>query len=135
MSLINDALKRAKAAQKSDPPAGGPPLEFRPVEPGQNGPKRPVWLIVAGIVAAVLVMGVFWKIIATKEKQPLRVEAKGVTTATETNNGPNQAASAPSGKRGVPPPEPKPTTYQPRTQALAGATSIAATEPPPPAAP
>jgi hypothetical protein len=126
MSLINDALKRAKAAQKNDLSAGGPPLEFRPVDPGQNTPKRPVWLIVAGVVAAVVLVGVLWKVCSTKEG-PLKVEAKGVTAPT---NSEATQASAPAGKSPIPPPEPKPTTYQPRTQALAGATSVALAEPP-----
>src|SRR5438309_9125769 len=134
MSLINDALKRAKAAQKTEPPAGGPPLEFRPVDPSQNPPRRPVWLIVAGAVAAVIVVAVFWKIFSTKE-EPLKVEAKGVTTATTTNSESNQASAPANKKSQIPPPEPKPTTYQPRTQALVGATSIAIAEPPQPMVP
>jgi len=134
MSLINDALKRAKAAQKSDPPAGGPPLAFRPVEPDQNPPKRPVWWIVVGVIAAFVLIGVFWKLVSTKEPS-LKVEAKGVTASTNENTESNQASRPPGKKSPIPPPEPKPTTYQPRTQALAGATSVAVAEPPAPLAP
>ena len=126
MSLINDALKRAKAAQKNDPPAGGPPLDFRPVDPGHNAPKRPVWLSVIGVIAPVVLIGILWKVFSTKE-QPLKVEAKGVVAPTNTEA---SQASAPASKSPIPPPEPKPTTYQPRTQALAGATSLALAEPP-----
>ena len=53
MSLINDALRRAKAAQQEAPPPPSPPPQFRPVEAAQQvqpglgllGPA--VWAIVA----------------------------------------------------------------------------------------
>lgn len=134
MSLINDALKRAKAAQKSDPPSGGPPLEFRPVEPGQGPPKQPLWFFVAGVVAVIVIATIAWKVFSKNEQPPLKVEAKGVLAPTNSDSGP-ASASAPAGKGPIPPPEPKPTTYQPRTQAIAGAISVAATEPSAPAPP
>ena len=36
MSLINDALRRAKAAQQQETPPPAPPLQFRPVEATQH---------------------------------------------------------------------------------------------------
>ncbi len=51
MSLINDALKRARDAQQNnDPPPGAPPLQ--PVETPAHGGNR--WLLVA---AAILFLG------------------------------------------------------------------------------
>ena len=40
MSLINDALKRAKEAQQKKPPPPAPDLPLRPVEPGQQPGRR-----------------------------------------------------------------------------------------------
>jgi hypothetical protein len=47
MSLINDALKRARQSQRNDPPSGAPPLP--PIEPPARGGTG--WILV---VAAVL---------------------------------------------------------------------------------
>ena len=55
MSLINDALKRAKQAQKENP-APPPALQFKPADPSQrrsSGP--PILLIVAAVVVLALV--------------------------------------------------------------------------------
>lgn len=51
MSLINDALKRARQAQKQAPPPLSPGLQFRPVEPAQQ-PKRGASLILPAALAA-----------------------------------------------------------------------------------
>jgi len=57
MSLINDALRRAKAVQQSNPPPPDPNLEFRPVEPDRN-PRSPLLLWAAGgaVVCAIGVL-------------------------------------------------------------------------------
>src|SRR5262245_56225303 len=54
MSLINDALKRAKEAQ--DKPEQGPPpdLKFRTVDATEAASSRPAWLLPSLITAAVL---------------------------------------------------------------------------------
>ena len=51
MSLINDALKRARQAQQQAPPPLSPGLQFRPVEPAQQ-PKRGAGLILPVALAA-----------------------------------------------------------------------------------
>jgi hypothetical protein len=51
MSLINDALKRARQSQANPPPAGGPPL--RPVEPAKNSSQA--WLLPAIIIFLIVV--------------------------------------------------------------------------------
>jgi|ERR1041385_8706876 hypothetical protein len=132
MSLINDALKRAKAAQKKDEPSTAPPLQFQPVDPSQKGPRGPRWPILLCFAGALIVGGLLLKAVFSKE-QPLKVEAKGV--AAPTNNAQSTEAAALPPGTGVLPPVPKPTTFQPRTQELAGATSSASVEPARPAAP
>ena len=55
MSLINDALKRAKQAQKENPPPP-PALQFKPAGPAQpRSAGPPILLIVAGAVVLSLV--------------------------------------------------------------------------------
>jgi hypothetical protein len=54
MSLINDALKRAKAAQENNPPPSSPQLEFRPATNSGKGSG----LLVPATVTAVVVGGV-----------------------------------------------------------------------------
>ena len=59
MSLVNDALKRAKEAQQQAAPPPPSQMQFRPVEPGQhsqNGPSLivPITLTVLTLLALVL---------------------------------------------------------------------------------
>jgi len=56
MSLINEALKRAKQAQQENPPAT-PALEFRPVEPSQSASRRTTLLIVGMTLVVILILG------------------------------------------------------------------------------
>ena len=73
MSLINDALKRAKQAQSPAPPPSTPHLHFRPVEPGQTvrhgfGLMFPVALA----LVALLILFLVWELAQTNAatKQP-----------------------------------------------------------------
>jgi hypothetical protein len=67
MSLINDALKRAKKSQQSDPPSGAPPLP--PVEPEEprNGSG---WVFIVIVVVLVVAAGYFIGLAFTK-RQPV----------------------------------------------------------------
>jgi hypothetical protein len=56
MSHINDALKRAQEAQQENPPTT-PPLEFRPVEPDQQPPRRSTTLMVGLSLVIVAILG------------------------------------------------------------------------------
>jgi hypothetical protein len=56
MSLINDALKQAKQNQQTTPPAV-PPLEFKPVEPGQQKSRQTSLLIVGLSLVIVAIIG------------------------------------------------------------------------------
>jgi hypothetical protein len=58
MSLVNDALRRAKDAQQQAAPPPPSQMQFRPVEPGQHvrhglGPIVPVTLAVLAVLALV----------------------------------------------------------------------------------
>ena len=55
MSLINDALKRARESQRNDPPSGAPPLP--PVEsPARSGAG---WILAAAAILFLAAVGVF----------------------------------------------------------------------------
>jgi hypothetical protein len=56
MSLINEALKRAKQTQQENPPAT-PALEFRPVEPSQSASRRTTLLIVGMTLVVIMILG------------------------------------------------------------------------------
>ena len=90
MSLINDALKRAKQTQQENPPPT-PTLEFRPVEAGQNENRRTSLLLVgiALVIVALLGLGgsLVW-FISQKKSSTMKVEARAaqrnVASATNT---------------------------------------------------
>lgn len=70
MSLINDALKRAKQTQQENPPST-PPLEFRPVEPGQKEHRRTALLMVGLALVVIALVGLggalVWYVAQSKE--------------------------------------------------------------------
>ncbi len=70
MSLINDALKRAKQTQQENPPST-PPLEFRPVEPGQKENRRTALLVVGLALVVIALVGLagalVWFVAQSKE--------------------------------------------------------------------
>jgi len=63
MSLINDALRRAKEAQEQAPSPESPQLPFRPVEPAQEVARRGLGLMlpVAMAGAALLTLFSIWR--------------------------------------------------------------------------
>jgi hypothetical protein len=62
MSLINDALKRAKEAQHQLPPTETPALHFRPVEPNQTARHSVGLLVPFGLVGvALLLLALVWE--------------------------------------------------------------------------
>jgi len=77
MSLVNDALKRAKQNQDANPPTT-PPLEFRPVEPAQGEGRRTSLLLVGLSLVIVAIVGMcaalVW-FVSQKHGPTLRVEA------------------------------------------------------------
>jgi hypothetical protein len=70
MSMINDALKRAKKAQQENP-SPTPSLQFRPVEPAQEGRPRAPLLIVAAtlmFIGIIAMGGILIWIVAQKRE-------------------------------------------------------------------
>lgn len=55
MSLINDALKRARESQRNDPPSGVPPLP--PVESRARGGTG--WILVVAAILFLAALGLF----------------------------------------------------------------------------
>ena len=58
MSLINDALKRAKEAQRRASPPPSSPMQFRPVEPAQQA-RHGVGLMLPAILAGAALLALF----------------------------------------------------------------------------
>ncbi|MGC3961376.1 MAG: hypothetical protein QM813_26650 [Verrucomicrobiota bacterium] len=87
MSLINDALKRAKDAQQENPPAT-PPLEFRPVEPGQQSNPRQNWLLFGLALVVIAILGLstlLVRFIAQSRSNELQVAARMAEVPAASN--------------------------------------------------
>jgi len=83
MSLINDALKRAKAAQ-SQASQGPLNLPLRPVEPGQRHARQNLGLFVPVALALVALLALFlvWRWAQTRQLgAPAEVAVRAVTPA------------------------------------------------------
>jgi hypothetical protein len=117
MSLINDALKRAKAAQQHAPPPPPSPLQFRPVEAGQRTKPRFDWVA----PAIVAIIGIFALLFMwprahnSTSNAPLETKARTLVAAKESPAAPAVArASQPDApqptqeKQTTPPSEPAP---------------------------
>ena len=77
MSLINDALRRAKQAQEQAPLPTSRDLPFRPVEPAQPSARRGLGLLLPAALAAVALLAllVVWQ----------WTRMRGAATPTEVN--------------------------------------------------
>ena len=78
MSLINDALKRAKKAQQDNPPPP-PPLQLRPAEPPAPRRAVPVVLLLLALVIVIAAGGLLLWTVARQSAPVLRVDARTVT--------------------------------------------------------
>lgn len=109
MSLVNDALKRAKQNQEANPPAT-PLLEFRPVEPGQHEGRRTSLLLVGLSLVIVAIVGMcaslIWHV-SQKGDPALLVEASA------NHQQPSPSTNAPP--RPAPAPKPPVTVVEPHT--------------------
>ena len=110
MSLVNDALKRAKAAQKNAPPASAPPL--KPLEPARTPVRRgPGLLAPVLIFVSVSALAAFlW--IASQRNEPARAPEP---VAAAPASAPVQPVPAPAIA-----PSPEPATVASAATAAAG---------------
>jgi hypothetical protein len=124
MSLINDALKRAKQAQDQAGPPTPPPLQFRPAEPApaaNRGPGVMLYVVVA-LVVVILLAGA-WYAMHSRSQKPGGSEVVKPVAAANTTPGsrmpdPSASAPAPTPAQVAPPIEPKPAgTPSPATPA------------------
>lgn len=110
MSLINDALKRARQAPPRSTPSTVPPLQPAAEEPS---PMR-VWLIPVGVVV-MIVVGIF-AIAFTSSRHTVKVIATTPVEETDTNQTIAEVIATV-----VPTPEPPPTPLnQPEMPKLQG---------------
>ena len=128
MSLINDALKRAKQAQKQGqtPP---PSLQFRPVEPGQKNKRGWDWVV----PAIVAVIGIFALIFMWPKNKdglngPLETKARTLAAAKEL-------PAAPVAAQAKQPEPPAPTEPGPSAVPAPSDLSAKPASPPEPPAP
>jgi len=80
MSLVNDALKRAKQTQDQNPPPV-PLLAFRPVEPANEGPPTSPLLVVGAVVGLLVVLvvgGLLVWLMMNRQPADLQAEARTV---------------------------------------------------------
>lgn len=93
MSLINDALKKAKQSQSQTPPAGGPPLT--PVEPPPSRGGGPVWILWLAVVLFVAATVLFFRhsgktemnsIVATNAPEPAIAVTEPAPAPVQTNS-------------------------------------------------
>lgn len=115
MSLINDALKRAKQAQQETAPPPAPNLQLRPVEPGQCT-RQGIGLLVPAVLAVVALMLLL--LVWQRSQQP------GSGQPTEVH----ARAAMPAAPIAEPPAEPAPAEPVPATEAIPAAPPAAPTE-------
>jgi hypothetical protein len=117
MSLINDALKRAKQVQMDAPESSsGPPL--RPVEPATYvrhgvGIAVPISITLLALVGLL----VLWQMYQRKEKDQLSYSSQTITQPAVTSGEPTREAAS----------QPAPTAASPGTRAPVVAATLATT--------
>lgn len=143
MSLINDALKRAKQSQQENPPTT-PALEFRPVEPAQQSQNRPALLYVGLTCVAVAILGLSGLLvhfISESKPNTLLVAARTIEPL-QPAAAPLEPATAPEPVSAQPPAAPVTTVSAPEPNAQSAPAHpittpepvavVAASEPAPP---
>jgi hypothetical protein len=136
MSLINDALKRAKQVQQEAPPPPAPNLELRPVEPAQCTRQSFGLLVPAAlaVVALLLLLFVWQRAQQPGSAQPTEVHARVAMPATPTAARPPDpapAAPAPAAQPvpDAPPPPPMEAVADPATVVEQAAVALPADPP------
>ena len=96
MSLINDALRRAKQAQQRDRPPSEPPPHVPPIEPAQHARHNFGLLLPAMLaVIAMLILFVIWQA-AQRSGTAQANKAKGQTEVTASTRTSPTPASPPT---------------------------------------
>ena len=117
MSLINDALRRAKETQQQTPPPPSPELPFRPVEPTQQIARRDLGLLLPVALAGVALLALLLAWVLTHPRgsaTPFEVNARTARVpqaASPASAPPAQPAPAPT-LTAPPPPKPAPLRLQ-----------------------
>lgn len=103
MSLINDALQRAKRVHQETAPSSGSGLRFQPTDPSQRRGHK-VGLVLPATAATILVIGILslalsdHKTVAPKESQPAapHMRAQGSDSPSGARASGNGSAVMPS---------------------------------------
>src|ERR1035437_2127789 len=109
MSLINDALRRAKDAQQQAPLPPSHDLPFRPVEPAQQCARRGLGLLlpIALTAVAVLTLLFVWEWNRTRgAATPTEVNARTARVPQATTPAPTLAAQPAPVQEPASPPSP-----------------------------
>jgi len=121
MSLINDALKRAKQAQQQNSPdAPQMKVQFRPVEPSQQVKKSDTGIWIAVLIVGGLMIGLVVRQM-TRENSPNPKEAKAREIVPANPIPQETAPPAPVAHAATTTSTPKPITLQPAVQQAAAA--------------
>jgi hypothetical protein len=134
MSLINDALRRAKHAQQSRAHAAAGELPLQPVEP-LPGPAGVPWTLFAAVSVAALILGggLVWQLRSNHARTPVTLESPVATSLPPPIAAPASpsvaAASAPISVPAMPPPAPA-VAPQPGPTEAAASTAPAPTDAP-----
>jgi hypothetical protein len=140
MSLINDALKRAKQAQQQAQSPPGNVLQFRPVEPSQRTQRRYDWVVpvvvaAVGTLAFIFIWSWARKDTASKSAEPA---PQAVVAAKEISAPTAGATSLPAPAPPSPivaAPAPAPNSAPAATEATGATSAPPSSEPPAPKPP
>ena len=113
MSLINDALKRAKQAQQDNPSPPAPGPQFRPADPKQQRSAAPGMLLLLVLVIVVSLGGLFvWWVAQARNttRQSVAVAAKESPAAEAAPASVTPQASEPTPQPAVAVTPPAPTS-------------------------
>jgi hypothetical protein len=134
MSLINDALKRAKQAQQDSPDAPQNKVQFRPVEPSRQPVKKnntAIWIAIV-IIAGLIIGFVFRQLTrGNNTTTPKEVKAREIVPANPVPQ--DTSPRAPVNPAAATASTPKSVTQGPSAQQPAAAVPIYNTQEPMPA--
>jgi cytoskeletal protein RodZ len=124
MSLINDALRRAREAERDAPPPPSPQMQFRPVEPAQH-PRHGLGLIVPAALAVVALLALLFIWQLARERmaiEPREVQAP-TPPAAQPKIAPQPTVPPPEVVAAATQPSPPPPQPSPQTASATGVTN------------